>query len=288
MILIADSGSTKCDWIEIDESGIQKSFQTVGLNPAYLTEGEISGIINASNELLRSKDKIREIYFFGAGCGESKLSDKVQTILSHVFYNAKSIVVKGDIDVAVHACTEKPGVVGILGTGCNVCYFDGEDIEFKIPSLGFSLIDDGSGTDISRRLLRSYYLGTMPSALRKAFKSEYELNPEIIKQKLYKERSSSRYLASFTPFLFEHIEDSFMKQILKDALEAFFDNLVSLYKKELVDVPLHFVGSVAYYSKDMIHEICTDRGIKLGHIVKEPISILVKDIKKLKAAFGKQ
>ena len=282
MILIADSGSTKCEWIEINGEKDVKKFDTVGLNPAYLTEGEISGIINASIELLRNKEVIEEIYFFGAGCGEAELAEKVSTIFSHVFYNAKSIHVTSDVGAAVLATADGPSLVGIIGTGCNICFYDGKSMDFRVPSMGYSLIDDGSGTSLGRKLLRAYYFKTMPEDLMAKFENQYELDPNKVKEKLYRSQNPSQYLASFVPFLFENKDHAYSSKILEETLNKYFDKLLAPYSGELKNHPLNLVGSIAYFGKDVIEKICKDRAIQLGNVVRNPIDTLVEHRERLK------
>ncbi|MEG2179366.1 MAG: ATPase, partial [Bacteroidales bacterium] len=66
MILIADSGSTKTEWCVCDQHRSLKKIYTKGINPFYLSEKEISGIIE--QELIPEvKDEpIRSIFFYGA------------------------------------------------------------------------------------------------------------------------------------------------------------------------------------------------------------------------------
>lgn len=47
MILVVDSGSTKCDWIAVDKNGNQllEKIRTKGLNPAILNEKKIKKIL---------------------------------------------------------------------------------------------------------------------------------------------------------------------------------------------------------------------------------------------------
>ena len=82
MILIADSGSTKCDWIlceSKEEAPIR--IKTKGLNPAILTKKGFSKILDNSIELIKHKDEVTQIHFFGAGCGTKKSQNKVNKIL---------------------------------------------------------------------------------------------------------------------------------------------------------------------------------------------------------------
>ena len=73
MILIADGGSTKADWIAInDEKKEEFRVRTLGLNPAVIPEEELHNRIINMFQLMSVKDDVQEIHFYGAGCGTPK------------------------------------------------------------------------------------------------------------------------------------------------------------------------------------------------------------------------
>lgn len=277
---MADSGTTKCDWIFIDDKQHDKHFElnTVGLNPTYHTDNEIIGIINNNNDFLSIKSHVERIYFFGSGCGQKDICQKMEAILSKVFYNSKTVHVSGDIEGAVYACTDSPGVVSILGTGSHCCYFDGKNIEIRVPSLGYIVSDDGGGNRIGRSCIRSYYYGQMDTSLASQLEEKFEVSPEYIKDQLYKKHNASRYMASFAPFVFENMADEKMHRIIHDEIESFFNTHLMVYKEELKDCPLHFVGSIAYHAKEIIEELCKKHGFKLGQLMQRPVNGLAERI----------
>jgi len=137
MILIAESGSTKCDWVLIEkpENKVTR-FRTKGLNPAVLKEKDLHKIISKEITLINNKDSIKEIYFFGAGCNTDSNNKVLENILSSLF-KVDTLLIAEDMMAAVYATTTKPAVVCILGTGSNCCFFDGAKILQKIPALGY-------------------------------------------------------------------------------------------------------------------------------------------------------
>ena len=183
MILIADSGSTKCDWILCERSASEPiRIKTKGLNPAILTKKQFQKVISKCEDLNKFKDQITKIKFFGAGCGTKRSQKKVNTILESFFKNAKAETSE-DTMAAVLATTKEPAVVCILGTGSNCCYFDGKSIHLKTPSLGYILMDEGSGNYFGKVLLQAYYYEKMPKELRLLFENQFELaEKEIIKK----------------------------------------------------------------------------------------------------------
>jgi N-acetylglucosamine kinase-like BadF-type ATPase len=280
MILIAESGSTKCDWVLLESvSKEPKRIRTKGLNPAILKKKELRKIITDQKELTNFKDQITSIYFFGAGCNTAKSKNNVQLVLSSYFKNATSIV-EEDTMAAVYATTKVPAVVCILGTGSNCCYFNGTTIHSKAPSLGFLVMDEGSGNYFGKELLKGYYYKQMPEELRISFENQFDLKEKKVIKKLYQSKTPNKYLADFAIFLFENIEHSFMKKIVNEGMDRFIENHILQYSKELETVPLHFVGSIAFYAKEYISNQLQKRGLKGTSFVQRPIDNLIESIKK--------
>ena len=171
MKLLVDSGSTKADWISIDETGkILFTTQTLGLNPEVLVKEEIISRLNDRFDLSLNRESVSHLFFYGAGCGTDRMKDFLHGVFQEYFPNA-AIVVHEDTYAAVYATTPKneKAIVCILGTGSNCSYFDGNILHQKVQSLGYIAMDDCSGNQFGRQLIRDYYFGKMPLALAKKF-----------------------------------------------------------------------------------------------------------------------
>lgn len=278
MILTADSGSTKCDWILLnEETGIVFKSRTKGLNPKLLNKKQIKEIIEESPELIRAKLTITNVNFYGAGCGDQKSKDGITDILNDVFPNAL-IKVEEDLAAAVHGTTEEPGVICIVGTGSNSCYYDGVQIDRRITSLGFLIMDDGSGNYFGKKLLRAFFFEKMPLILKDKFSTAYNLNENFVLEHLYEKENVSSYLAQYAEFLIENRSDPFIEEIIKEGVFEIFENLITPYDNELKKVPLHFVGSIAYFLQDAILLEANIRSYKIGSFVRAPIDNIISKL----------
>lgn len=277
MVLIADSGSTKCDWILCQNKETEPlRIRTKGLNPAILNKKQFAKIISQSDVLSTHKDQITQVKFFGAGCGTKRNQKKVNTILESFFENAQAETSE-DTMAAVLATTKEPAVVCILGTGSNCCYFDGKNIHLKTPSLGYILMDEGSGNYFGKMLLRAYYYDKMPKELKNLFEKEFDLKEKDIIKGLYKSNTPNKYLASFAPFLFKCESHPFSQKILYNGMKTFIENHVLKYRDTLRHVPIHFVGSIAYYGQEYIKKALQERGIESAKFIKSPIDNIIKE-----------
>ena len=203
MRLIVDSGSTKADWIAINEEGkVLFTTQTLGLNPEILDGDEIIERLNDRFDILQNKKEVTHLFFYGAGCGTDRMKISLSQIFQEYFPNA-IISVEEDTYAAVYATTPKgeKAIVSILGTGSNCSYFDGKELHQKVQSLGYIVMDDCSGNVFGKELIRKYYFNKMPKELALQFEKDYDVDPDAIKSKLYKEANPNAYLATYAKFL---------------------------------------------------------------------------------------
>lgn len=282
MILITDGGSTKCDWVLLDKAGNQVlKTRTSGLNPAVVPEDELLERIRNNPELTRVFEQIEVLDFYGAGCGTDTPKETLHHILKQLFVNA-TITVAEDMLAAALAVTDQPGVVCIFGTGSNSCYFDGKTARTNVDSLGFILMDEASGNYFGKRLIRDYFYKKMPAEIAADFEKKFDLNPDTIKINLYKKPNPNVYLASFAEFIFnrEGIHGYFYNLISEGVLK-FIEYRILCYK-EAQQVPIHFIGSIAHFSKDIIKDCLNRYNLELGNIVQRPIDGLIEYYRKNK------
>lgn len=275
MILIADGGSTKADWILLDKSGeVVLKTRTEGLNPAVFPGDLLKKRLEENEDFQFHKEKVTEVYFYGAGCGTKKPTALLKSILESFFVNAK-VEVKEDTYAAAYSVTTKPGIVCILGTGSNSSYFNGEDVINGVPSLGYILMDEASGNYFGKRIIRDYFYKRMPNSIRIMFEEQFDVDPDVIKRRVYKENNPNTYLARFAEFILRNKRNSYSQKVLEKGINVFFKTRVLTFE-EVHNVPVHFVGSIAYFAKDVIEKIAQKHNITLGNIVRRPIDGLIE------------
>ncbi|GAK76256.1 MULTISPECIES: BadF/BadG/BcrA/BcrD ATPase family protein [Nonlabens] len=276
MILITDSGSTKCDWIALDNNGEQLfKVKTGGMNPAILTIEELPLRILESEELVAHKDQVEQLFFYGAGCGTEKPRLALENLLKNYFSNAQ-VTVKEDTAAAVYAAVgDEPGIVCILGTGSNCCFSDGDTIEQRVVSLGYTLMDEASGNWYGKNLLRDYGFKNMPSDLMKKFEKAYNMDPDYLKFHLYKQPNPNAFLAHHAEFIFQNLEERYIKKLLRKGLRKFSRNMILQFREEIKSYEVHFVGSIAHFAQARIKQVAAEFGYEVGNIVRRPIEGLV-------------
>ena len=282
MILVVDSGSTKTDWISVDSNGeVLFSTQTLGLNPQVLSSSILKERIINNFDLYQNRDKVEYLYFYGAGCGVKSPQLRIRKVFEEIFTNC-NIIIKEDTYAAVYAASRpnEKSIVCILGTGSNCTYYDGSEIEQRVDSLGYVLMDEASGNYFGKQLIRSYYFNTMPKELALEFEKQYDLNPDSIKENIYRRENPNAYLATFSKFLIKNKNNPVFQKIINNGLDLFINHQI-LQFINAKEIPIHFIGSVSFFLKDEIKNSLKLKGLKMGRIVQRPIDELVKFHKKL-------
>ncbi|WP_223608684.1 BadF/BadG/BcrA/BcrD ATPase family protein [Chryseobacterium sp. OSA05B] len=275
MVAIVDSGSTKSDWVILDD--FKKVFlktETIGFNPNFINRELIVPEIEKNSSLILVKNSITKIFFYGSGCGVKKNCETIEEELKKVFTKAE-IVVREDLVAAAYAAySGKPAVVCILGTGSNSCYFDGKNIKIELPSLGFLMGDEGSGSAIGKQLVRRYFMKKLPEDLHTEFEQSYGLKIEEALKNMYHSSRPNAWLADFNKFVIERKNHPYFKDMVYEEMKNFFEYQVIPYK-ESKDAEINFIGSIAYYYEDTLRSVAEEFQLNVGHVVQKPIESLV-------------
>lgn len=274
MILIADSGATKTDWGFGQDKENIRIVQTQGINPFHQSKEHINKVVR--EELLPQMGdatRISHIYFYGAGCTPEK-SLIVKEALQALFTQAKIEVQSDLLGAARSLCGRGHGIACILGTGSNSCEYDGEKITTNVSPLGYILGDEGSGAALGKRLVGDCLKHQLPEHIYHAFLKETKLTPAEIIDKVYRQPQANRFLASLTPFLSRHREETEIHDLLVNCFTDFFRRNVMQYN--YLHAEVHFTGSIAWYFQEEVKEAAEKLNIQTGKFIKSPINGLIK------------
>jgi len=274
MILIADSGSTKTDWRLISGPEVH-SMTTAGINPYHSSGIEIADEL-AKLELDGQERKVLEIYFYGSGIANEAMKNVMKTCLQERIGVHPHIQVNDDLLGVARALFQKQnGIACILGTGSNSGLYQGGEIQDKVPALGYSLGDEGSGTDIGKRFVNALHKRNLSEKLRETIISEEGLNMDQILENVYQKPHANRYLASLTKIATKHIDKPEIREIITLAFEDFIRKNISKYDN-YKSLDIGFAGSVAYHFKEILVEVLQKQNLKCKHIIAAPIEGLVQ------------
>lgn len=275
MILIADSGSTKTDWCVVENGILRQQIFTKGTNPFFQSEEEISNEIATALLPQLTSNELDAVYFYGAGCA---FPDKIGMVHRAI---SRHLSVKGSIEVctdmlaaARSLCGHEAGIACIMGTGSNSCYYNGKEIVDNVSPLGFILGDEGSGACLGKLLVGDVLKNQMTPQLKEKFLTQFKLTPADIIDRVYRKPFPNRFLASLSPFLAQNLNEPCIRTLVLDSFKAFLKRNVMHY--DYRNNKVHFIGSVAFYYKEILVEATQEMGMQLGTIIKSPMEGLIK------------
>lgn len=275
MILIADCGGTKADWCVVDGLEVLRRVKTPGMNVAVASKNDIETWLAADvMPQLPERALIRRVYFYGAGCLGSAV-ESVKDCLQQLFPDAAVKVTTDLLGAARALCGDNAGIACIMGTGSNTCFYDGHEITCHVPALGYILGDEGSGAVLGRLLLSDMFKNQLPASLREKFLARYLLTVEDVVERIYRQPGANRFLASFTPFLLEHIEEPAIHRLVLNNFKVFFLRNITQYA-DYRNYRINVTGSVGWYFRDVLKEAADSMDCSLGRVLESPMHGLIE------------
>jgi len=273
MILIADSGSTKAEWVILSEEEGPETVFTSGINPFYQDSGQI--VPQLQREFTSAQKKYDAIYFYGAGCLNQEKGEIVKEALLQFFETPRIFVGSDLLGAARSLCQEQPGIACILGTGSNSCYYNGSEIISHVSPLGFILGDEGSGAVLGKKLISDILKNQLPSRVIRSFFERYQTTAAEILEHVYKQPFPSRYLAGYTRFLSANIDIPEIENIVITGFHDFIKrNLMQYTQVHLL--PVNFTGSIAFHFKSQLRKAFEEQKLILGKTEQSPVSGLIR------------
>ncbi|MBR6276297.1 MAG: ATPase [Prevotella sp.] len=277
MRLIADSGSTKTDWVLTIEKGVERRFHTQGINPFHQSEESILTILREElvTQLPALDAEELSIAFYGSGV-RPELEPVMERLLRTALPTATAVEAHSDLLGAARAvCGHREGIACILGTGANSCLYDGLRIVSNTPPLGYILGDEGSGAVLGIRFLNALYKGFLPATVVNDFQEDMKLSMADVIERVYRQPMANRFLASLAPFVKSHADVPQVKELVVDNFRCFLRRNVAAYGRK--DLPVGFVGSIAFHFSSELKEAIGAEGMSIGPIIKSPLDVVLNN-----------
>lgn len=281
MILLADSGSTKCDWLLLNKKWeIVNHVKTMGLNPYFHNEIVIGDTLAKNKVFKEIAPTVSQVYFYGAGCSSHFYNDIMFSGIKNIFTKAEVSVNHDLIACAFASYTGKPIISCILGTGSNSCFYDGKELQGGHPSLGFILGDEASGNYFGKILLNDYFYGNLPENIHNEFTAEYNLSHADFTHSVYNSKGANVFLASFMKFISERKDYPYFQKMMKDGFRVFMKKHVCCFN-DFEKYETHFIGSIGFYFQEELETVAKELNVNIGGFIQKPIFNLVNYHKSL-------
>jgi glucosamine kinase len=274
MILIADAGATKIQWVVIQEGKASATYETAGFNPYFMEPRILLDAVEKDLVPFINPGYIRQIYYYGAGCSTMFKCNIVEDVLKEVFDNADFEIHHDLLGAARALFGRKEGIACILGTGSNSCLYDGKNILENVTSLGYLFGDEGSGAYLGKLWLTEYLRGRMPAHLKEKFDKRYGYTLENILDSVYSKPHPNQFLSSFSLYMGDLKEDEFVKKLVLKNFQDFFTEQITQYTN-FQEQPLGIIGSVGFYFQDIFKQVAAGYDLKVSRIIQSPIEGLV-------------
>ena len=274
MILIADSGSTKTDWALVSDDGqVSLSLQTEGITPVHQTEEQMAAIVEKVISCLDAS-LVGKLYFYGSGIIPFK-KPMMEQLLGRLFPDASVVEADNDLLGAARSlCGRTEGVACILGTGANSCLYDGNNIVKNTPPLGYILGDEGSGAVLGKLFLNALFKGELPSEMREDYLKSVDMSYADIIDRVYRQPMANRFLATTSLYISHHLDCLLLRKLVVGNFRQFIRKNVSPYQRP--DLPIHAVGSIAWYYSELLEEASAAENTILGTVLKSPMDGLIR------------
>lgn len=265
MKIIAESSSTRTEWVLVEGNQILEHAFTEGLNPYFQTRRDISHSIRLELPEAFFKKRWTHVYFYGAGCANNEKKKLVEASLVAQF-KTPAMVESDLLGAARGLMVNQPGIACILGTGSNSCLYDGESIIKNVRPAGFILGDEGSGATMGKEFISDCLKNMAPEALMNEFYEKYQVTPDVIMDAVYSSPFPNRSLSTYSFFLSEHLDSEYVDKLVTRNIRAFFERNIMQY--DYKKYPLCFVGSVACIYSDILKKVSKEFDVDIKKIVR--------------------
>ncbi|MGN0201515.1 MAG: ATPase [Candidatus Cryptobacteroides sp.] len=273
MIVIVESGATKSDWRLVEDGRQTGQFLLPGMNVSSMSLDSVRRTIGEGLGRCGAKE-LEGFYLYAAGVVTPEIYSAVKEY-------AGSLVGISDFDfrndmlaAARSVCGHSAGIVAIVGTGSNSCFYDGESISQNVYAGGFILGDEGAGSALGKMFLADYLKGEVPEPLKSDFESRFDSSYPAIVASVYKSSSPAAYLGSIAPLVAAHYSEPYAKELVDRNFRNFITR--SLLKYDYRTYPVGVVGGFAGANREIFSRLCGEYGIRVSRYVTEPVEGLIE------------
>ncbi len=272
MKVIADSSTTRTEWVLVDGERIVEHAFTTGLNPYFQSRRDLSHIIRLELPEAFFRHRWEHVHFYGAGC--AGVEKKKVMAGSLVAQFRTPVTVESDLLGAARGLlVRRPGLACILGTGSNSCTYDGSEITRNVPPLGYILGDEGSGAYQGKRFVADVLKGLAPEGLSQLFFEHFSVSPEMLLDAVYSGTMPSRTLAGYSEFLSDHLDCEYVYRLVYDGFMSFFERNVARYD---YSAGISVVGRTAVRCRKVLGDAADAFGVAVNKLAPASMPGLIE------------
>ena len=269
MKILVESGATKSDWRTSD--GQARLFP--GMNVSTMPLSHVLEVLSGALDSL-GRPSLEGIYLYVAGIVTPQIRETLEGCIRGKVQVGEIEVQNDLVGAARSVCGREKGIVAILGTGSNTCFYDGTSVSQKVRSGGYIIGDEGGGACLGKLFLADFIKGLVPEGVASDFASKFDASYEGIVENVYKSPAPAGFLGSLAPFILSHYDDPYVRELVDGNFRSFVRRALRRYDTE--SYPVGVAGGLGFACKDIFTRICTQEGVRLGAFEAEPINGLLR------------
>lgn len=273
MTIIVEAGATKSDWRLISGDGSAEARRFRGMNVSTMPMPTVLEHLSEALEALRGLHP-SGVYIYVAGIVTPEVVRTLSAPVREAFGECEIEVADDMLASARAVCGRAPGIVAILGTGSNTCFYDGSEVWRKVRSGGYIIGDEGGGAVLGKLFLADFIKGLVPEGVAADFAAQFDASYEGIVELVYKSPAPAAALGGLAPFILEHYSDPYVKALIEGNFRAFIER--SLRSYDTASYPVGVVGGWGYACRDIFSRLCAEAGIRTGEFLPAPVEGLIR------------
>ncbi len=268
-IILVESGATKSDWRVLSPEGAEiKRFVRSGTNVSTMRLEAVQALLRESFAA-EGLGEASGFYLYTAGVVTPEIAEALEQTVRAVSAVSDLDIQNDMMGAARGVCGREPGIVAILGTGSNTCFYDGKSLSQKVYAGGYVIGDEGSAASLGKLFLADFIKGLVPEDIAGAFSQSFDASYAGIVAGVYRSASPSQYLGSLAPFLLSHYAHPWVKALVDRNFQSFIQR--SLLRYDVAAYPVGIVGGFGWACRDIIGPLCEEAGIRVSRFMKAPI-----------------
>ena len=265
MKVLVESGATKSEWRVI---GTGEKFFLPGTNVSSMRIDDVKTVI--AEGLGRFSETPQGFYLYTAGVVTSEIFSLLRDFIRGISPVADIDIQDDLVGAARGVLGLGSGVVAIMGTGSNACFYDGKSISRSVYSGGFILGDEGSASVLGKLFVADWLKNLVPQEIAREFESRFDITYASIVENVYRGTAPSRYLGSFAPFIMGYYDSSpYVRALVDGHFRAFARKSLKAY--DVDHYPVGVVGGFGYACREIVSRVFAEEGIRVERFIKAPI-----------------
>lgn len=273
MTIVVEAGATKSDWRYLD-GGSGRRVLLPGINVSTIAMQRNLEVI-AEGLAAAGASSVDGLYLYVAGIVTPQVREEVSAFVRSRI-SLDDFDIQDDLVAAARSvCGRSEGIVAILGTGSNACFWNGSTVSFRVRSGGYIIGDEGGGACLGKLFLGDYIKGLVPDDVASDFASSHDASYEGIVALVYRSEAPAGALGSLAPWLLERYPSSgYVRELIDGNFRSFIQR--SLLRYDVSRLPVGVVGGWGSACREIFTRLCAEAGIQTGTFVAQPIDGLVR------------